>query len=67
MSIKKIKGEDKALIKAYVKWHVRKFGEMPSEFECSRLIENMYGDHRILVENYLSELSLATSTGEILR
>jgi hypothetical protein len=52
----KIKQEDKTLIKAYAKWCTRK-GYFPKEYECSRLIGNMNGDHRDLVDDYLSELS----------
>ena len=60
----KMNADDKGLIKAYVKWGVKK-GFFPSEYECSRLIENMNCDHRDLVENYLSELRLKQDNNEM--
>ena len=57
MRIVKIKLEDNVLIKAYAKWCIRK-GYFPKEYECSRLIENMNGDHRDLVDNFLADLRL---------
>ena len=53
----KIKTEDKALIRAYAKWAEKK-GFFPTEFECSKLIENMNCDHRDLVEDFLSEIAI---------
>lgn len=57
MTIRKIRTEDKQLIKAYVKWCSKK-SFFPNECECSRLIENMHCDHRELVEDFLNELRL---------
>lgn len=51
----KISKEDKTLIKAYVKWAINK-GFFPTEYEISKLIDNMNNDHRYLVEDYLSKL-----------
>lgn len=53
----KISAADKALIKAYFKW-CRTKNFFPTEYECSKLIENMNCNHRDLVENYLNELRL---------
>lgn len=53
----KINKEDKALIKAYAKWNIQK-GMFPLESECSRLIENMNNDHRMLIDDYLEELKI---------
>lgn len=56
--MKKITNEDKTLIKAYFIWNRKKYECSPTEYECSKLINNMNSDHRDLVENYLSELQL---------
>ena len=53
----KISTVDKALIKAYFNWCKTK-GFTPTEYECSKLIENMNCDHRELVENFINELKL---------
>jgi hypothetical protein len=50
---------DKTLIKAYCKWWGQKgYNRFPREYEISKLIDNMNGEHRDLVENYLNELKL---------
>ena len=60
----KMKSEDKALIRAYAKWAVKK-GFFPEEYECSRLIENMNHEYRDLVDLYLSELRLKQYNNEL--
>ena len=66
LTMRKVKmaQEDKALIRAYAKWCIAK-GDFPPEYECSRLINNMNGDHRDAVEDYLSELRLKQYNNEI--
>ena len=51
----KINSDDKALIRAYVKWCSKK-GFYPTEYEISQLIDNMNHDHRYLVEQFLDEI-----------
>jgi len=51
--------EDKKLIKTYFNWCNKK-GIGCHEYDCSKLIENMNGDHRNLVEDYLNELKFKT-------
>jgi len=52
----KINKEDKALIKAYVKWYLIKYEQKPLESEVSRMIDNMNTDHRYLVEELIDSL-----------
>lgn len=52
----KINRDDKVMIRAYAKYYMKKYGDMPSEYECSCLIDNKNMDHRWLVEAYLEEL-----------
>jgi uncharacterized protein YeeX (DUF496 family) len=56
MTKKVINKEDKTLLKVYIKWYLKK-GYTPSEYECSQLINNMNSDHRVLVEDYIKELT----------
>jgi hypothetical protein len=56
MTKKVINKEDKTLLKVYIKWCLKK-GYTPSEYECSQLINNMNSDHRVLVEDYIKELT----------
>lgn len=51
----KISKEDKALIRAYVKWAINK-GFYPVEYEVSNLIGNKNSEHRYLVEDYINKL-----------
>ncbi len=66
VSMKKLKinTDDKRMIKEYVKWCIKK-GFFPLEYDCSKLINNTNGDHRDLVENYLSELRLKQYNNEL--
>jgi hypothetical protein len=52
----KISKEDKALIRAYVKWYLIKYEDKPTESEVSRMIDNMNTDHRYLVEDFIESL-----------
>lgn len=63
MKVLKISKEDKALIRAYARWCASR-GRWPLESKCSRLIENMNSDHRVLVDNYLSVLRLQHYKGD---
>lgn len=51
----KINKDDKAMIKAYVKWCLSK-GFKPDEYEISKLMDNWNTDHRFLVEEYINNL-----------
>jgi hypothetical protein len=52
-----LKNEDKTLIKAYVKWTIKKNWYFPKESYISLdLLENRNCDHRGLVEEYLAQL-----------
>lgn len=51
-----ISKDDKEMIRAYAKYYMNKHRNLPNEYECSSLIENMNNGHRWLVEAYLTEL-----------
>jgi len=63
--MKKLKKVDRDFIRQYVVFCIRKYNAMPSEYECSSLIEEMNMDYRDLVEQYLSELQLQRAQGEL--
>ena len=55
LKMTKLTRQEKGVVKAYLKMCVSKDGLKPSEYDCSRFIDNLYGECREEMKEFINE------------